>query len=82
MQKPISPMPSEKDGFLREFANKNELADLFGVSARTIERWVRLRTIPKPVQLGRRSLFHLPTIREVLTKAASSGSHRPPRTRR
>jgi predicted DNA-binding transcriptional regulator AlpA len=66
---------------LAEFATKQQLAAEFGVSARTIERWVRMRLIPAPVRLGRKSLFHQPTIRAHLARQASeSGAKRLRRT--
>jgi len=58
-----SPAPSD---LLAEYVRKDELAQQFGVSERTIERWVRLRLLPAPVRLGRTSLFHLPTIQQHL----------------
>lgn len=67
---------TNRDDLLCEFASKAELAGLFGVSVRTIERWVRLRLIGKPVRLGRRSLFHIPTIRQALTDEASRAPRR------
>ena len=57
---------------LGEYVRKDELAHEFGVSPRTIERWVRLRLLPKPVKLGRSSFHHVPTIREHLLKQASA----------
>lgn len=81
MQNSITSTSTESGDLLHEFASKNELADLFRVSPRTIERWVRLRTIPHPVRLGRRSLFHLPTIREALTNAATNDPRRSKRRR-
>jgi predicted DNA-binding transcriptional regulator AlpA len=62
---------------LSEYARKDELAQQFGVSERTIERWVRLRVLPAPVRLGRTSLYHLPTIQEHL-----AGQIQPERGRR
>lgn len=62
---------------LSEYVRKNELAQQFGVSERTIERWVRLRLLPAPVRLGRTSLYHLPTIQEHL-----AGQLQPERRRR
>ena len=53
---------------LSEFARKGELAQQFGVSERTIERWVRLQILPPPVRLGRTSLHHVPTIQKHLAK--------------
>ena len=73
---------SRNSDLLCEFANKSELAGLFGVSPRTIERWVHLRAIPKPVRLGRQLFFHLPTIREALIKAAASEPRQRPRANR
>ena len=51
---------------LSDYVNREQLAEVFGVSVRTIERWVRLRLIPAPLKLGRKSLFHLPAIERAL----------------
>lgn len=51
---------------LDEFAEKSRVAEIFKVSERTIERWVRMRWIPSPVRIGNTSLFHLPTLRKSL----------------
>jgi predicted DNA-binding transcriptional regulator AlpA len=75
--------PILRDGdsrLLSDFARKEQLAQEFGVSERTIERWVRMRILPKPVRLGRTLLFHIPTIRRYL-ESQSSGD-RPRQSRR
>lgn len=72
----------QRDGdshLLIDFARKEQLAREFGVSERTIERWVRMRVLPKPVRLGRTLLFHIPTIRRYLE--SQSPSDRPRRSR-
>ena len=66
---PSSAGPIQGNGdsrLLADFARKEQLAKEFGVSERTIERWVRMRILPKPMRLGRTLLFHIPTIRRHL----------------
>ena len=58
---------------LSDYARKGDLAREFGVSERTIERWVRLRLLPRPVRLGRSRLFHIPTVKQHLVDQASGG---------
>jgi hypothetical protein len=69
---------------LTDYVSKADLAQQFGVSVRTVERWVRLRLLPPPVRLGRISLFHVPTLREFLESDAkrSLASLMPDRHRR
>ena len=57
---------------LDEFATKTQVAVFFGVTERTIDRWVRLRTIPQPRKVGRQRLWHLPTLRKSLVKEAAA----------
>ena len=64
---PIAPNHKEPP-LLRDYAGKDEIAREFGVSERTIERWVRLRLLPRPVKLGRTTLFHLPTVKKHLAR--------------
>lgn len=62
--------PAEKDGdILTGFVSKERLAEEFGVSPRTIERWIRLRFLPPPVRLGRTTLYHVETVRMHLLDA-------------
>ena len=64
---------------LAEYADKATVAKEFGVSTRTIERWVRLRLLPAPVSIGRSRLFHRSTIQEflaVLNKNKGQRRHR------
>lgn len=42
----IAPMPKE------------EVADLFGVTPRTIENWIEHEGLPAPVQIGNRVFWH------------------------
>ncbi len=65
---------------LNEFVSKKELATSFGVSSRTIERWVRMRLLPAPVRLGRTSLYHLPTVKQHLEDRARGNVPRSGRT--
>ncbi len=60
------PLTLTKPSLLSEYARKTDLAREFGVSERTIERWVRLRLLPTPIRLGRTSLYHLPAVRKRL----------------
>ncbi len=68
-----------KSSLLSEYVRKDELAHEFGVSARTIERWVRLRLLPAPLKLGRTSLYHLPTVKKYLAEQMEQRSRRNPR---
>ena len=54
---------------LDDLITKSKLAESFGVSERTIERWVRMRQLPKPVRIGGKSLFHVPSVRKHLLPA-------------
>ncbi len=78
----------DKDGdksLLSGFISKAEMARAFGVSERTVERWVRLRLLPRPLKMGRSSLFHRQTLEEHLlarVEHASSPRSRPRRRRR
>ncbi len=81
IQKPEHVDPSStpaNDAILSEYARKEQIAQLFGVSQRTIERWVRLRGLPKPIRLGRTLLFHIPTLKEHLAAQAQqqTSAHR------
>jgi hypothetical protein len=60
---------------LTDYAETQLLAQQFGVSQRTIERWVRLRLLPAPLRLGRKSFHHLPSIRKHLADRAERGNH-------
>jgi hypothetical protein len=74
------PVEAPRDGvapcspLLTDYVQKEQLAQEFGVSQRTIERWVRLRLLPSPLRLGRKSFHHLPSIRKHLTDRAECGS--------
>jgi len=58
---------------LTDYAETQLLAQQFGVSQRTIERWVRLRLLPAPLRLGRKSFHHLPSIKKHLADRAECG---------
>jgi len=51
---------------LADYARTDQLAKIFHVSPRTIERWIRLRLLPTPLKLGRTRLHHIPSIRKRL----------------
>jgi predicted DNA-binding transcriptional regulator AlpA len=57
---------------LEDFANKAQVAEFFGVTERTVDRWVRLRAIPQPRKVGRQRLWHLPTLRKSLAQGAAA----------
>jgi hypothetical protein len=59
-----------RSSLLDDYASKIDLAGEFGVSIRTVERWVRLRVIPSPVRIGRLSLFHVPSLAKYLAEQA------------
>jgi len=59
---------------LTDYAETQLLAQQFGVSQRTIERWVRLRLLPAPLRLGRKIFHHLPSIKRHLSARAERGS--------
>ena len=54
---------------LQDFVTKAELAKKFGVTTRTVDRWVRLRQIPSPLKIGRQRLWHRPTVNKLLAEA-------------
>ena len=55
---------------LSDYLSKEELAEQFGKSPRTIERWVRLRLIPAPVRMGKSTFFHVPSVKEAMARSA------------
>jgi hypothetical protein len=64
---------------LCDYANKAEIARSFGVSMRTIERWVPLHILPAPVPLGQTARHHLPTITKYLSEQVDLHCSRPSR---
>lgn len=58
--KPITRLVLE--GFLR----REELAEQFGLSPRTIDRWEALRKGPPRVSIGRTILYNIQSVREWL----------------
>lgn len=64
------------DGFLR----REELAQQFGLSARTISRWEALRIGPPRVCVGRTILYNITSVREWLVSREQQASQ--PRNRR
>ena len=75
-------MPQQGDGgssgtkgdrgqLLSDYVSRRELAAEFEVSERTIDRWVASRLLPAPLSLGRKSLFHVPTVKQHLAELAS-----------
>lgn len=58
--KPLAPLILE--GFLR----REELAEQFGLSPRTIDRWEALRIGPPRVSVGRTILYNMQSVREWL----------------
>ena len=58
MIKHASKLNTDGRKLLSEFVSKAEVAQEFSVSERTVERWVRLRLLPKPLKMGRSILFH------------------------
>jgi excisionase family DNA binding protein len=56
---------------LKDFVTKQEVAQMFGVTTRTVDRWVRLRQIPAPLKIGRQRLWHLPTVEKLLAEEAA-----------
>lgn len=49
-----------------EFLSSHEVADIFGVSARTLNRWHRLRKGPPRIKIGRRCLYRQTAVRDWL----------------
>jgi predicted DNA-binding transcriptional regulator AlpA len=72
-EKPLSALVL--DGFLR----REQLAQLFGVSTRTTDRWEALRIGPPRVCVGRTILYSITSVREWL---ASREQQRLPSKRR
>lgn len=54
---------------LTDFATKQEVAKKFGVTTRTVDRWVRQGQIPAPLKIGRQRLWHQPTVNKLLSEA-------------
>lgn len=46
----------------RAFLNKQQIADWFGVSKRTLERWVETDEFPSPFRIGGVCFWHVPTL--------------------
>lgn len=57
---------------LSDYVPRHELAAEFDVSERTIDRWVAVRLLPAPLILGRKRLFHVPTVKQHLAELVSS----------
>jgi predicted DNA-binding transcriptional regulator AlpA len=72
--KPLAPLVLE--GFLR----REELAQQFGLSPRTIDRWEALRAGPPRVRVGRTILYRIEAVREWLLSREQQAF--PPRRRR
>lgn len=53
---------------------KAELATLLRVSLRTIDNYVRQATLPAPIHIGRRALWHRAHISELLNPSAPAGT--------
>ena len=71
-----SPIFAASSALLADYIPKEQVAAEFDVSSRTIERWVRLRLLPAPIRLGRKSLHHVPSIRRFLAdRAIGNGRH-------
>lgn len=69
---PIGSPGGETPNLLADYIDKAKLASEFDVSPRTIERWVRLRLLPKPLKLGRTRLYHRPSILKHLHSTAAN----------
>ena len=54
----VARSPTEA-GLLDEFLTREQLAEEFGVSVRTLDRWHNLQIGPPRTMLGRRSLYGL-----------------------
>jgi hypothetical protein len=61
-------------GLLADYARTDQLAKIFNVSPRTIERWTRLKLLPAPLKLGRKRLHHIPSIRKRLADRTADNS--------
>ncbi len=68
------------ESLLTGFISKTEMAREFGVSERTVERWVRLRLLPRPLKMGRSILFHRQTLEaHLLARAEDANAPKPRR---
>ena len=47
-----------------------EVAGIFGVKLTTIQRWVRLGQLPKPMRFGKRPVWSADTIRDIVRVGA------------
>ena len=63
--------PRKRRSAFKGFVDKHGLAEEFGVTPRTIERWVNRRVIPQPRKVGRFRLWHLDSLRQQLAKEAA-----------
>lgn len=72
-QAPEPPAPSISDltGLPRLFTIP-QIAEYFGVSARTVEGWNSAGTGPKPIKVGRHIRYTEDSIREFLVSRAAS----------
>jgi hypothetical protein len=49
---------------LGEYVPTEELAKIFNVTPRTVNRWTRLKLLPAPLKLGRKPFHHIPSVRK------------------
>lgn len=71
----ISAVPVVLQGYLR----REELAEQFGLSTRTIDRWEALRQGPPRITVGRTILYNIDTVRDWLSAMESRPRSTPKR---
>jgi excisionase family DNA binding protein len=49
------------------------VAELFGISTRTVQAWIKSGKLPRPVKVGRRLLWNEDEILSLLDAAAGKG---------
>jgi excisionase family DNA binding protein len=58
---------------LRRTITSEGVAELFGISMRTVQAWVKSRKLPTPVKVGRRLLWNEDEILALLDAADGEG---------
>lgn len=65
-----------------DLMDSHEVAEMLGVSQRTLNRWFRLRKGPPRIKVGRRSLYRRESVSDWLLALESSQLNSCPRVQR